>query len=97
MNKPDIQKMIGLADITLAHAMQEIDSNSRGILFLVDEHGKLTACITDGDIRRFLLSGGKLDAPAIQAANRNPKTARDPGPSRPCPHGFRRIRSGSRG
>ena len=77
MNKPDIQKMIGMADITLTRAMQEIDSNSSGILFLVDEQGKLVACITDGDIRRFLLSGGKLDAPAILAANRNPKTARD--------------------
>ena len=86
MNKPDIQKMIGLADITLARAMQEIDSNSRGILFLVDEHGKLTACITDGDIRRFLLSGGKLDAPAIRAANRNPKTARDPEEARKLYH-----------
>ena len=75
MNKPDFQKMIGMADITLTRAMQEIDSNSSGILFLVDEQGKLVACITDGDIRRFLLSGGKLDAPAIQAANLIPKTA----------------------
>lgn len=77
MNKSDIQKITGMADITLAHAMQEIDSNASGILFLVDEHMRLVACITDGDIRRFLLSGGKLDAPAIQAANRNPKTACD--------------------
>lgn len=75
MNKPDIQKMIGLADITLTRAMQEIDSNTSGILFLVDAQGKMVACITDGDIRRFLLSGGKLDAPAIQAANLLPKTA----------------------
>ena len=77
MNKQDIQSIIGMADITLTQAMQKIDSNRRGILFLVDGQGKLTACITDGDIRRFLLSGGKLDAPAIQAANRNPKTACD--------------------
>lgn len=26
----------------------------RGILFLVNKENKLTACITDGDIRRFL-------------------------------------------
>lgn len=75
MDKQDIQKMIGAADITLAHAMQDIDSNASGILFLVDAQGKLVACVTDGDIRRFLLSGGKLDAPAIQAANKNPKSA----------------------
>ena len=75
MDKLDIQRFIGTADISLARAMQEIDSNANGILFLVDENRKLIACITDGDIRRFLLSGGKLDSPAIQAANRNPKTA----------------------
>ena len=76
MNNQDIQKLIGLADITLAKAMQTIDSNTNGIIFLVNEQKKLIACITDGDIRRFLLSGGKLDAPAILAANQNPKTAR---------------------
>lgn len=75
MDKLDIQKITGQVDITLARAMQEIDSNASGILFLVDENRKLIACITDGDIRRFLLSGGKLDAPAIQAANLIPKTA----------------------
>ena len=75
MDKLDIQRFIGTADSSLARAMQEIDSNANGILFLVDENRKLIACITDGDIRRFLLSGGKLDSPAIQAANRNPKTA----------------------
>lgn len=76
MNNQDMQKIIGMADITLARAMQEIDSNASGILFLVDENRRIIACITDGDIRRFLLSGGKLDAPAIQAANQNPKSAR---------------------
>lgn len=75
MNKTDFQKNIGQADITLAQAMQEIDSNTNGILFLVDGQGKLVACISDGDIRRFLLSGGKMDSLAIQAANRNPKSA----------------------
>lgn len=77
MNNQDIQKFICMADITLVSAMQAINSNSNTdkIVFLVDASRKLVACLTDGDIRRFLLSGGKLDAPAIQAANLIPKTA----------------------
>lgn len=72
----DIQKCIGNFLLTVSEAMRQIDDNCNGILFLVDDEGRLSGCITDGDIRRFLLSGGKLDAPAIKAANRFPKYAR---------------------
>ena len=66
---------IGRDTLTLSEAMQRIDSNADGILFLVSGSGVLTGCITDGDIRRFLLAGGRMDAPALSAANREPKTA----------------------
>ena len=75
MNKKELQKFIGNENLTLAEAMQKIDSNTSGILFLVDSANKLKGCITDGDIRRFLLAGGKLDGPALNAANLNPKIA----------------------
>ena len=75
MNKKELQKFIGNGNLTLAEAMQKIDANTSGILFLVDSAAKLIGCITDGDIRRFLLAGGKLDAPVMKAANRNPKFA----------------------
>ncbi len=76
MNKKDIQKFIGIANLSVLDAMKRIDENSGGILFLVDADQKLIGCITDGDIRRFLLSGGQLDKPALDAANREPKTAK---------------------
>ncbi len=69
----NIEKFIGKDNITVSEAMQKIDINSMGILFLVDEKERLSACITDGDVRRFLLRGGRMDAPAIDAANKNPK------------------------
>ncbi len=75
MDKTGILKFLGRNDISLSEAMREIDANSYGILFLTDEQGRLSACITDGDVRRFLLSGGKMEDAAIKAANRNPKTA----------------------
>lgn len=75
MNKKELRKFVGNENLTLAEAMQRIDRNTCGIFFIVDSNKKLTACITDGDIRRFLLAGGKLDAPVMKAANHNPKFA----------------------
>ena len=71
----NIQQFLGKQDLTVSEAMQQIDSNSSGILFLVDEDNGLIGCITDGDVRRFLLAGGKMTALAIEAANRKPRFA----------------------
>ncbi len=75
MDKLEIQKYVDKADLSLSQAMRDIDTNANGILFIVDDEQKLVGCITDGDIRRFLLSGGKMDDKAINVANRHPKIA----------------------
>ncbi len=72
----DFSKFIGRGSLTVLETMQMIDNNQNGILFLVDEKDILLGCITDGDIRRYLLAGGRMDAPAVEAANHNPKVAR---------------------
>lgn len=51
--------------------MQVIDKNARGIAF-VCENNKLLAAVTDGDIRRYILRNGDLDAPVREIANYNP-------------------------
>lgn len=75
MNNLELNSFIGNNGLSLAEAMQAIDKNSNGILFLVNQENHLTGCITDGDIRRYLLSGGKLDDMAQKAANHHPRTA----------------------
>lgn len=75
-NMDKIQSLLGTTDITVSEAMQKIDMNSLGILFLVDAHNKLVGCITDGDIRRFLLAGRKMTELAVEAANKSPKVAK---------------------
>ena len=75
MDRQAIPGFIEKADISIAKAMRLIDENAQGILFLTDDENKLIACVTDGDIRRFLLGGGSLDGPVLQAANRNPRIA----------------------
>lgn len=75
MNEHNIEKYIGSNLLLISETMQRIDSNSSGILFIVSKDDKLQGCITDGDIRRYLLSGGKMDDPVMMAVNHNPKVA----------------------
>lgn len=72
----NIEQYIAKDTLSVSEAMRDIDKNAGGILFLTGENNKLTGCITDGDIRRFLLKGGKMDDQAIKAANLHPKVAR---------------------
>ena len=72
----EIGRFLGDTGLTVSQAMQRIDRNSSGILFLTDENGRLAGCVTDGDIRRFLLAGGSMTGPVMQAANRSPRPAR---------------------
>ncbi|MCR2046772.1 sugar phosphate nucleotidyltransferase [Acetatifactor muris] len=67
--------LVGSSLFLISEAMQRIDHNAKGILFLPDERGILAGCVTDGDIRRFLLAGGKMSDNIMQAANRKPKFA----------------------
>ncbi len=75
MDQIEIKKYIGDHGITLSEAMRAIDENAEGVLFLVDDAKRLRYSITDGDVRRFLLKGGSLEAFACDAANPAPKYA----------------------
>lgn len=56
---------------TILEAMQKIDKNTRKLLFVQDD-GVLLATLTDGDIRRWMLKGGDLQAQVRQVANYQP-------------------------
>jgi dTDP-glucose pyrophosphorylase len=53
-------------------AVSAIESTYRRATVVVDETNKLIGTITDGDIRRFLLTGGNLNDLAINAMNSKP-------------------------
>ena len=76
MDNQEFQKFLGLDILTLSEAMQKIDANSCGILFIIDANGLLIGSLSDGDVRRFLLSGGKMDDLAVRAVNKGPKVAK---------------------
>ena len=71
----EIQKFVGRETLSISQAMQKIDLNTCGVLFIVDDKDTLLGCISDGDIRRFLLSGGHMTDLVSKAINLHPKTA----------------------
>jgi dTDP-glucose pyrophosphorylase len=58
---------------TVVEALQRIDANARGILFVVDDDRKLVGVLTDGDVRRWLIRTGNLEAAVERLMNRDPK------------------------
>jgi dTDP-glucose pyrophosphorylase/CBS domain-containing protein len=50
----------------IRQAITCIDQNSKGVALIIDDQGHLIGTITDGDIRRAILDGVKLDAPVSE-------------------------------
>lgn len=57
-----INRLTCVASATIVDAMELIDANTKGLLFVKDDENRLVGCITDGDIRRWLISTGDLSA-----------------------------------
>ena len=56
----DITKNISSESSSILDAMNILDSGVYGIVLIVDNRGRLTGVLTDGDIRRALLSGASV-------------------------------------
>lgn len=67
----DIKIMFRLSSISLREALEAIEQNTKGMLFLGEKNGYVCGVITDGDIRRALLSGAGLNDKAIKYMNSN--------------------------
>ena len=59
-------------DKTVKEAMEKIGASGPKILF-VAENGLLLGSLTDGDIRRHLMSGGNITDTVYDACNKNPQ------------------------
>lgn len=68
----NIKDILIREDSTMLEAMQLLDKAAKKILF-VERGGELAATITDGDIRRWILKKGNLEAKVSDIANYNPK------------------------
>lgn len=53
----------------LREALQRIESNHHGMIFVIDANGAVLGVATDGDVRRHLIEGGSLDDEVRRCAN----------------------------
>lgn len=67
-----LKKLLITKDKTIKQAMKEIDHGGLQIAFVVDKNQKLIGVITDGDIRRALLSGVNLEKTIDTIMNKSP-------------------------
>jgi dTDP-glucose pyrophosphorylase len=58
---------------TLREAMSSLNESTWQIALVVDAAGGLLGSVTDGDIRRGILSGIRLEDPVVEVMNKKPK------------------------
>lgn len=67
----DISNLLINEESTMLEAMELLDQVAKKVLFVTDK-GRFVASITDGDIRRWILKKGNLDAKVKDIANYQP-------------------------
>lgn len=60
-------------DRTVTEAMEILGKLHPKILFVSNEKDELLGSLTDGDIRRFMMKGGRIESSVYDACNKNPK------------------------
>lgn len=73
MNLEQLLQFLVSGDCVVVEAMQKIDANAKGILFVVDGSRKVIGVVTDGDIRRWIIKTGNLHATVEHVMNKSPK------------------------
>ena len=68
----DYHEILVDENITVQDALKKLDNTSEGILFVVNDNC-LVAALSDGDVRRWLLKNGGLQASISLVANYAPK------------------------
>ena len=69
---PNLKNLIISKEMTIKEAMRQIETGSCKTVFLV-ENNVLIGTVTDGDVRRHLLSGGGINDSVCQIVNYHPK------------------------
>lgn len=69
-----VEKLLILESRPLRQALQLMDATAQGFCFIVDETGRMTGMLTDGDIRRVIISGVDVRVPVSQVMRREFKS-----------------------
>lgn len=70
--KAQLETLLIFGSESALTGMKRLDENAHRILFVVDSDKRLVGSVTDGDVRRWILSGNSLEDPIERMSNRKP-------------------------
>lgn len=73
MDKETLLRYTGTKDMNIVDAMQKIDENGKGILYILNSKGQLSGSVSDGDIRRWIITTGNLQGSVRDIMKKDPK------------------------
>ena len=65
----DAEKYIVEEKLSIKQSLKKIDENNDGFIFTCNEQGEISGLATDGDIRRALIEGIKINEPIFKCVN----------------------------
>jgi dTDP-glucose pyrophosphorylase len=68
----DVARFLVPESHTVRQAMERLEATEEKVVFVVDAGSRLVGSLTDGDIRRWILSDGDLKAPVARICNPSP-------------------------
>lgn len=75
--KFNIKSICVRTQYSIIDTMKHIDTCGKGIVYVVNDEKKLIGTITDGDIRRAIIDGAKINDSIDKFVNRNPVKANE--------------------
>ena len=73
----DVKPFLAPQTHTIRQAMEQLEKTEEKIVFVVDSDSRLVGSLTDGDIRRWILSDGDLQAQVVRVCNCHPRVAEE--------------------
>lgn len=73
----DVRPFLVPETFTIRQAMERLERTEERIVFVVDSNARLVGSLTDGDIRRWILSDGDLKAQVRLVCNCHPRVAEE--------------------
>ena len=73
----DLEKLVVNKKSSLKDALRSIDKNAKGLVFVINNTGRMVGILTDGDVRRWLLKSGDLNDSITKMMNENFVFARE--------------------
>ncbi len=77
MTEDDVKRFLLPETHTIRQAMEQLEKTEEKVVFVVDGESRLVGSLTDGDIRRWILSEGDLKAEVRRVCNRKPYVAQE--------------------